>query len=233
MDKAAAVPKGNRAPDAESTREPMRAGVRRGNEVRRSPSTDEKKAKRLQSKGTVNPGVWAERLSPGDQIQLPNGKTQQVLRVRRHETSSNHVYVDTDGGTVPVERRQPFTVVPHNSQQQSSPGYGVPGANSNAHPFSGHGGPGGSNQANSTQCPNCRGNGTLARKGDHYACSRCGYVERFGGAGGLAFSDQKSQVTNLPRSTQPRVNSFATVNGPLTSAIARRAREVLEQEESS
>ncbi len=162
----------------------------------------------------------AEMLNPKDQIKTPNGQTQKVVRVRPHETSAKHVYVDTDGGTAMVERGASFQVVPKNSQQQSLPGYGTPGGNSNRLP----GDPqnGGDNSAPTTKCPNCSGPGTLARQGDHYSCSRCGYREQFGGAGGHAFSDNPSVV-----------KTFSTINSTTHSAVARRATALLNQSEET
>lgn len=168
----------------------------------------------------------AWRLNPGDSIQTPNGRTMKVQRVRPHETSPHHVYIDTDGGTTVAQRTDRYTVVPHNSQQQATPGYGTPGGNTNTLPFDPQAS-GGSNAPakGSNQCPSCKGNGTLARQGDHYTCSKCGYKESFGGAGGNAFSDS-------PRQVQVR-SSYTTVNSPGMSVIARRARAVLAQEENS
>lgn len=155
----------------------------------------------------------AEMLNPGDQIAMPNGRTQKVTRVRPHETSAKHVYVDTDAGTALVERSSGFQVAPKNSRQQALPGYGTPGGNSNTLPFDPQ--TGGSNAAPSSKCPNCGGSGTLMRKGDHYVCSRCGYAEQFGGAGGATFSDASSVV-----------RTFSTVN-QFTPAVARRAAALL------
>lgn len=167
----------------------------------------------------LNTQAW--QLNPGDAIRMPNGRTQKVTRVRPHETSMGHVYVDTDGGTALAKREDAFQVVPMNSQQQSLPGYGVPGGNSNTLP--GDPQSGGSNTAPSSSCPVC-GRGNLVRQGDHYVCSRCGYKEQFGGAGGKAFSDSPSQVV--------RTSTFHTVNGTTMSAVARRAAALLNQEES-
>lgn len=161
----------------------------------------------------------AEMLNPGDQIKTPNGRTQKVQRVRPHETSAKHVYVDTDGGTALVERSAGFQVAPKNSQQQSMPGYGTPGGNANQLPFDPQSG-NATNSAPSTKCPNCGGPGTLAQKGDKYACSRCGYTEAFGGAGGNAFSDASSVV-----------RTFSTINSGTQSVVARRAAALLNQEE--
>lgn len=161
----------------------------------------------------------AEMLNPGDQIKTPNGRTQKVVRVRPHETSGKHVYVDTDGGTAVVERSAGFQVAPKNSQQQSLPGYGTPGGNANALPFDPQSG-NATNAAPSTQCPTCGGHGTLARQGDHYSCNRCGYREQFGGAGGHAFSDASSVV-----------RTFSTVNQSTKSVVARRAAALLNQED--
>lgn len=262
-----AVPKGNRAPDPESTRERM--GPQRVATPRRNPSTDQKKVRRQiglqQSSGQRTAALercvackgsgceqdtrpcptcggsgshvamrveatttenWAERLNPGDQISLPNGKTMKVNRVRHHETDSQRVYVDTDGGTALVDRRKTFSVVPHNSRQQSTPGYGRPGGNSNTMPFGGHGGQSGTNERGATtQCPSCGRNGTLQQRGSHYQCTHCGYQESFGGAGGSTFTDRES-IVGAPSRDRGGLN-------PTASLIARRAREVLAQEEQA
>lgn len=175
----------------------------------------------------LNTDAW--RLNPGDNIRMPNGRTMKVHRVRPHETSGKHVYVDTDSGTSLAERAQAFEVVHSNAQQQSLPGYGTPGGNSNKLPFdpqSSHGtnvaDTGGSTGAS---CPACKRKGTLQRQGDHYTCSACGYRESFGGAGGHAFSDAPRRVQTSRR--------YSTINTSGMSAIARRAREVLAQEENS
>lgn len=162
----------------------------------------------------------AEWLNPGDTIRVPNGKTQKVQRVRPHESSADHVYVDTDGGTAVVRRTDRFQLVRDNQQQQSLPGYGTPGGNTNALPGDTQTS-GGSNEAQSNDCPVCGGKGTLARQGDSYVCSRCGYREKFGGAGGHAFSDSPQTV-----------RTFSTINRPLQSVIARRAQQVLDQKEN-
>jgi ribosomal protein L37AE/L43A len=162
----------------------------------------------------------AEWLNPGDSIRTPNGKTQKVNRVRPHETSADHVYVDTDGGTALVKRTDRFQVVPDNNQQQSLPGYGTPGGNSNRLPFDPQSSAGG-NSAPSSQCPVCGTKNSLSRSGDHYTCSRCGYREQFGGAGGNAFSDSPQVV-----------RTFSTINRPTQSVIARRAQQVLDQKET-
>lgn len=161
----------------------------------------------------------AEWLNPGDEIRIPNGKTQKVVRVRPHETSAHHVYVDTDGGTTVVNRTDKFNVVPRNSQQQSMPGYGIPGGNTNRLP--GDPQTSGDNVAKSTQCPVCGAKDSLTRQGDGYVCQRCGYREQVGGAGGHTFSDSPSVV-----------KTFSTINTPHQSAIARRAQSVLNQKEN-
>lgn len=177
---------------------------------------------------TLNTDAW--RLNPGDAIRHPSGRTMKVQRVRQHETSAHHVYVDTDGGTTLSKRTDRYEVVPHNSQQQSSPGYGTPGGNTNKMPGNPQGS-GGNNQApGKTKCPSCGGNGTLRRQGDHYTCSKCGYQESFGGAGGKGNAGQA--FTDAPRQIQTG-SSYSTVNSSGLSAIARRARAVLAQEENS
>jgi hypothetical protein len=163
----------------------------------------------------LDTNAW--KLNPGDQIKTPNGRTQKVVRIRPHETSANHVYVDTDAGTTLAERNDSFQVAPRNSQQQSLPGYGTPGGNSNRLPFDPQSS--GDNSAPTSKCPNCGGPGTLRQAGDHYQCSRCGYQEQFGGAGGAAFSDNPSVV-----------RTFSTINH-FQPALARRAAALLSQED--
>ena len=224
MQREAAQPKGNRAQGDQPTSQPMHA-TRQG-EVRRNPSSDQKRVRRENQRKVatvLNTDAW--RLNPGDNISMPNGRTMKVHRVRQHETSPHHVYVDTDGGTTVSGRGDKFTVVPANAQQQSSPGYGTPGGNSNKMPFDPQSS-GGTNTApkGANSCPSCQGKGTLGRQGDHYTCTRCGYQESFGGAGGKTFSDS-------PRNVQIR-SSYTTVNGSGMSVIARRAQTVLAQEET-
>jgi ribosomal protein S27AE len=173
----------------------------------------------------------AWKLNPGDNIRMPNGKTMKVHRIRPHETSSKHVYVHTDGGTSVSERNSKFQVMPVNNQQQSLPGYGTPGGNTNRQPFD----PLTNNEHSKNQhgdnaakggnnCPSCGGKGTMQRQGDHYVCTRCGYKQTYGGAGGHNFSDS-------PRQFQVG-SSYNTVNTSGMSAIARRAQEVLAMEEN-
>lgn len=174
---------------------------------------------RMAAKTATVRDTQAEWLNPGDQIRTPNGKTQKVLRVRPHEQSAAHVYIDTDSGTAVVRRSDRFQVSPDNNQQQSLPGYGIPGGNTDSLP--GETQLGGTNNATSTECPVCGGHGTLARQGNNFLCSRCGYRESFGGAGGHAFTDSPQTV-----------RTFSTINTPLQSVIARRARQVLDQKET-
>jgi hypothetical protein len=164
----------------------------------------------------------ADKLNPGDMIRTPTGQSVKVLRMRNHETSPGHVYMDTDQGTSVVRRKSPVQVVPFNSQQQQLPGYGTPGGNTNSLPMekgdSQHG-PGGSNAISpgDNDCPVCGGKGTLHRQGSNYVCSKCGYRENVGGAGQAPNS---FNFTDMPQ--QLRGTSS------LKSAIARRAQEVLE-----
>lgn len=218
MQHEAARPKGNRALGDEPMSQPM--GARSRGQIARNPSTDQKKVRRsntIKRVATVLPPTRAEYLNPGDDVSLPNGKTVKVQRVRPHETSGKHCYVDTDQGTTMVERGSPFQVVPRNNRQQSMPGYGTPDGNTNRLPDE----RGGTNAAPSSKCPVC-GTSGLTRSGDHYMCSRCGYKESFGGAGGNTFSDARSIV-----------RTFSTINGNTQSAIARRAQQVLTQEAQS
>lgn len=106
--------------------EPMR-GQQPG--VRRNPSTDQKKVRRKMQRKcaacaapsagccdscgctlTSEAGVRttdAERLLKGNVIRMPNGQHVRVMGPpRRHETSGNHVYIDTDIGTQLVHRNK-------------------------------------------------------------------------------------------------------------------------------
>jgi predicted RNA-binding Zn-ribbon protein involved in translation (DUF1610 family) len=163
----------------------------------------------------------AWQLNPGDQIRLPNGRTQKVTRVRQHETSQGHVYVDTDGGRALAKRDDVFEVVPHNSAQLGTPGWGIPGGNTESTPG---GTPHETAMAPSTQCPTCGRNGSLRREGDHYVCSHCGYREQFGGPSGHALTDS-------PRQYQVAA-AYSTINGSTKSAVARRAEAMLNQKEN-
>ena len=170
----------------------------------------------------------AWQLNPGDQIRNEIGQVMKVQRVRPHETSFNHVYVDTYQGTTLARRGDSFTVAPHNSRQQSMPGYGNPGGNANYLPMdayqhnnslttavpaghSPHGGGG-----NALTCPSC-GSHTLALRGDHYLCSRCGNTMGVGSASGHQFGNQTSIIN---------VSSIQH-----TSAVGRRATALLNEGE--
>lgn len=180
---------------------------------------------RRQVEATVLDGIDAWRLNPGDQLVTPTGQTMKVHRIRQHEQSAGHVYVDTDQGTTLVTRDTKFQTSPSNTRQQELPGFGTPGANTNKLPFSGHGGPAGaSNQMTSNACPNCGAKGALVRQGDKYVCSRCGYQTNIGGPGGQSFSDSTTQ------SIQPGRRA-ASLSPQFTTAIARRAHEVLTSQE--
>jgi ribosomal protein S27AE len=157
--------------------------------------------------------ISADRLQPGDSILGPTGQTMRVKRVRNHETSNKHVYVDTDGGTTMVERAHNFKIAPHNTTQQETPGFGIPGANTNSQPFSRDHGQ--SNQVSSQTCPNCGATGSMTRRGGTYVCSRCGYHEQTGPLG---------EGANLLDSERV-IKSFSSLDRP--TAIASRARAVL------
>jgi len=181
----------------------------------------------------------ADRLNVGDQIRTPTGQTVKVLRMRNHETSPGHVYMDTDQGTSVVRRKAPVQVVPFNSQQQELPGYGTPGGNTNQLPMDkGNVGPSkrdqpGTNQAQSSNCPVCGGKGTMARKGQGYVCSKCGYRENVGAAGpgsGFTFTDTPQRLMGNPG---PNKGPGFPVASSLKSAIARRAQEVLDSTEEN
>lgn len=155
-------------------------------------------------------------INPGEQIRTPTGQTVTVNNVRRHETSRDHYYLDTDMGTTLVPWSTNFQVVPSNTRQQELPGYGNPGGNANEMPLSGQNSGHPSNQAPqgiATKCPVC--GGSLQQRGDKYQCSRCGYTDQYGGPGGQEFSNATQKFVSSRRDTR--------------SAIARRATEVLDQ----
>lgn len=162
----------------------------------------------------------ADRLQPGDSVLGPTGQTLRVKRVRNHETSKNHVYVDTDQGTTLAERGQSFKIAPHNTVQQEVPGFGIPGANSNSTPFGRDHGQGASNQVGSGTCPNCGASGSMTRRGGTYVCSRCGYHEQTGPLG----NDTKGNPLTLLDSERV-IRTFTSLDRP--TAIASRARAVL------
>lgn len=155
----------------------------------------------------------ADRLQPGDSVLGPTGQTLRIKRVRNHETSNKHVYVETDQGTSLVERGHSFKIAPHNTTQQETPGFGIPGANTNSQPFGRDHGQ--SNQVGSSTCPNCGATGSMVRRGGTYVCSRCGYHEQTGPLGPGANLLDSERV----------IQSFNSLNRP--TAIASRARAVL------
>lgn len=161
----------------------------------------------------------AERLQPGDRVLGPTGQTLKVKRVRNHETSGDHLYLDTDQGTSLVKRKDQFRLAPHNTTQQEVPGFGIPGANTNTNPFSRDHGQ--SNQVGSGTCPNCGAQGSMARRGGSYVCSRCGYHEQQGPLGENALLDSDRVIRSFNRLDRGK------------TAVARRAREVLSTLEES
>lgn len=140
----------------------------------------------------------ADRLNPGDNIRLPHGNTVKVRQVRKHETSGQHVYLDTDQGTSVVRRNDPYVIVPANYSQQELPGYGTPGGTEDNLPGQSSGASwGGQNfeQSKSAKCPMC---GTLmSRQGSNFVCPRDGFSQGSGGAGGSDF-----YTDNAPQSVQ-------------------------------
>jgi preprotein translocase subunit YajC/predicted RNA-binding Zn-ribbon protein involved in translation (DUF1610 family) len=205
---------------------PLRTPMKGSQKIRRAPSTDQKRQRREQARSTKTATQFtqqADSLQPGDQIRTPTGQSVKVRKTRNHETSMDHIYVETDAGTTVVRRDAPFTVMPVNSTQQEVPGFGIPGANTNEQPFSGS--PGATNQAptqgQAGACPNCGAQGTLHRQGNHYVCSRCGFQQNLGPLGTNPLLDSNQVLRNFRSSKTP------------TSAIARRAAQVLTDEETS
>lgn len=152
-------------------------------------------------------------LNPGDAIRMPNGLTVNVKNVRRHETSLDHYYVDTDAGTTVVPYSTKFQVVPSNSRQLSLPDYGTPGGNFNYLP----GNPQHNESSNAIghdeECPSCGRKGTMSMHNDKYTCSVCGYGASRRGEN--EFSDNNQVIKNWSARKTP------------TTAIAKRAAIVL------
>jgi ribosomal protein L37AE/L43A len=177
----------------------------------------------VQHKTATVLNTGADRLQPGDRVLGPTGQTVTIKRTRNHETNNKKVYVDTDAGTTLVDRSHAFQLAPHNTTQQETPGFGVPGANTNTNPFSRS--PGASNQETSGTCPNCGGKGTMARRGGQYICSRCGYKEQTGPLGeGANLLDSERTIQTF--------TSLAALDDN-RSAIARRAQQMLATMEES
>lgn len=154
-------------------------------------------------------------INQGDQIRTPTGQTITVNKVRRHETSGDHYYLDTDAGTSVVPYSTAFDMVSQsgNQSQEALPGTGVPGGNSNNMPFNPQAGGEAGSTETPTQCPSCGRKGTLNRKGGKYQCSSCGASANPTGGAGMNFSDSTQQIRS-------------SINDP-RSAIARHASTVL------
>lgn len=188
-----------------------------------------------------------ERLNTGDQIRTPTGQTMKVHKIRPHETESGLVYMDTDQGTTTVRRGTDMSVVPEgaNTSQQELPDIGNPvnEGNSGKLPMAGHGPQGpGSNQNTmvgaDTPCPNCGSLGTFRLHGQEYSCSVCGFTVGKGATpGGLLFSPQ--QGGHIPPRRKPgavpRAHVWGSRYAPLSTegVVARRARQVLDEEENA
>lgn len=149
----------------------------------------------------------------GSQMRLPDGKTTTIKNIRRHETSRDHFYVDTDLGTTLMPWSTKISLVPSEGQQQVMPGYGDPRGNSNSLPAGAgpYTNPGAA--SSKTVCPVC-GNNTLVHAGAKAQCTSCGYSAA--ARGGTDFGTA-TQVVNPGRR--------ASIHPPL-SAVARRAAEV-------
>ena len=153
-------------------------------------------------------------LNSGDQIRLPSGQTTTVRGVRRHETSRDHYYVDTDMGTSVMPYSTRVQVVPNDTRQQSMPGYGDPRSNSNRLPGDPNNQGAAIGDTFGKICPVCGGK-SLNVRGGKETCSRCGYNSTTQGGGSeYSFADSPQRIN---------VNGSATSS---LSAVARRAAEV-------
>ena len=165
-----------------------------------------------------------QNLTPQDYILHPITQgNEKIRRTRSFETQGDEAYVDTDSGTSsPVKRNQTVVRNPYNMSQIELPSTGIPGGNSNVIPFGRQHDPSANKpSAKESKCPRDGTMMTLQKGGNTYKCSTCGLVETVRGAGGLNFSDA------------PSVNKAAIKNNRRTaSAIAQRARQVLDLEEN-
>lgn len=158
-------------------------------------------------------------LKGGDQIRMPTGQSVTVKNVRRHETSRDHYYVDTDMGTTVVPWSTQFDVV-RGGQQEVLPGPGISGGNFGDMPgLSGNVEQQGHHQqqnvSNPTDCPSCKTKGSLVRRGGKFQCNQCGFTQNPQGGGGPG--------TNFSDATQQYVSKIMDPR----SAIARRCAAVL------
>lgn len=154
--------------------------------------TEDKKTATQQSRNVAR-SDGTILLNAGDNIRTPTGQSMKVRQVRRHETSPDHYYVDTDAGTTVVPWSTNFDVVTDNPRQQELPGAGSPGGNSNRLPLQG-GESEGLNKAPS-KCPNCGATGSLRQQGDKFVCSECGFTVNTGS--GQSYSDATQSLTAM------------------------------------
>lgn len=178
---------------------------------------DPKKTATLMEQSVAN-STGQILLKPGDRIRTPTGQTLNIKNVRRHETSRDHYYLDTDAGTSVVPWSTRFQLAPSNDLQQMMPGPGISGANFNDMPLNPHAGEGsGTPHPHQGACPSCGNVGAMVRRGGKFQCRKCGYTENPQG-GGLSFSDATQQYITH--------KNTATLQDP-RGAIARRCAAVL------
>lgn len=192
---------------------------------------DNKKASRMtprtatQTETSVANSMGQILLRAGESIRLPNGQVINVNDVRRHETSRDHYYIDTDAGTTVVPWSTKFQVVPQgsaNTRQEPFPDLGIPGGNDNQLPMNPQNTGASNADPGSSRCPNCGGKGSLVRRGQKYVCSRCGYSETYSGGGGTQY-----QFSDSGQMLQP--TSMRNPND-IRTAVARRAAALLATE---
>jgi hypothetical protein len=185
--------------------------------------TPNNKATSSNKNATLIP-TQVQNLTPQDYILHPITQgNEKIRRTRSFETQSGEAYVDTDSGTSsPVKRNRTVVRNPYNMSQIELPSTGIPGGNSNVIPFGRQHDPlANKPSAEELKCPRDGTMMTLQKGANDYKCSTCGFVEKVPGAGGLKFSDA------------PSVNKAAIKNNRRTaSAIAQRARQVLDLEEN-
>lgn len=220
--------------DESPRQESMRAGLKPAQ--RKAPSQDQKRVRRemqrktaTQIDTTLASPDGRVNVNPGDAIRLPTGETTKVKSIRRHETSGDHYYLDTDLGTTVVPYHTKVSLVPSETRSQALPSYTDTRANTNtlpgdvqqSHPDKPEG---------SDKCPVCGGH-SVKEKGTKDVCSECGYSTE--ARGGMSFSDARQFLNpeewGRRESYLSRISSVSLdpSTGPvLRGAVSRRAKQV-------
>lgn len=108
----AAKPKGNRADADAPAQEPMRGSTK---QVRKNPSSDQKRTRRKLQRAATRTDMLAGNLSGGEYIRGPNGQTFQIHHVSPYARDPSKVLLHfQDGAAMAVGRNDPQEVVPGN-----------------------------------------------------------------------------------------------------------------------